>query len=427
MGITWYETDAAMEGDPLIEAMSYNAAMAAEAASDQEAAPSSTPSPTRCFRLSSLLGETADPLYEDGFDGETDTLGERDEFLPALIPFAAPLIGRGIKALGSLLCSNPRTRSPANVLPTVAAETAYDMRSLGRRPTSRDVAAAMARRTTRVLGNPTALPQTMRQNRVIAARAQARPPHVHGNRADRMGTMGTAGAAPGNRAGMRRYGIFYAPPARDSRTGRRVVGYMLRPIYASSRGRYERFPSADRCTEKGVGSPHGRCQPDRPGGSRIRILDRGSQGARHCWHPGPGPQRRAAIRRERGRLRSGPGAEHPAARGGTAPVPGRRVRHGPGQPDRGPHPRGESAAGTPATAIAGPRRRDRSLRSGCRGAIDQPTTCSPPCCGTRIAPGWPSSTSSASGPFTSSCSGSGSPASAHCCWPPIASPSTAIR
>ncbi len=94
-------------------------------------------------------------------------------------------------------------------------------------------------------------------------------------------------------------------------------------------------------------------------------------GARHSWHPGPGPQRRAAIRRERGRLRSGPGAEHPAARGGTAPVPGRRVRHGPGQPDRGPHPRGESAAGTPATAIAGPRRRDRSLRSGCRGAIDQ--------------------------------------------------------
>ena len=36
---------------------------------------------------------------------------------------------------------------------------------------------------------------------------------------------------------MRRYGIFYGPPAPDSRTGRRVVGYMLRPIYSSSRGR----------------------------------------------------------------------------------------------------------------------------------------------------------------------------------------------
>ncbi len=77
--------------------MSYNAAMAAEAASDQEAAPfidamAKLAGPV----LSSLLGETADPLYEDGFDGETDTLGERDEFLPALIPFAAPLIGRGI-------------------------------------------------------------------------------------------------------------------------------------------------------------------------------------------------------------------------------------------------------------------------------------------------------------------------------------------
>ena len=88
--------------------------------------------------LSSLLGEAADPLYEDGFDGETDTLGERDEFLPALIPFAAPLIGRGITAVGSLLSRNPRTRSLLHALPKVVAETAYDMRRLGR-PTSRDV------------------------------------------------------------------------------------------------------------------------------------------------------------------------------------------------------------------------------------------------------------------------------------------------
>ena len=101
----------------------------------------------------------------------------------------------------------------------------------------------MARRTTRVLGNPTALPQTMRHNRVIAARAQARPPMSMGT-VRTMGTMGTAGAAPGNRGGMRRYGIFYAPRARDSRTGRRVVGYIweprerkLRPIYLHSRGR----------------------------------------------------------------------------------------------------------------------------------------------------------------------------------------------
>ena len=35
---------------------------------------------------------------------------------------------------------------------------------------------------------------------------------------------------------MRRYGIFYGPPAPASRTGRRVVGYVLR-IYSSSRGR----------------------------------------------------------------------------------------------------------------------------------------------------------------------------------------------
>ena len=246
---SWYETDAVMEGDPLMEAMSYNAAMAAEAASDQEAAPfidaiAELAGPG----LSSLLGETADPLYEDGFDGETDTLGERDEFFPALIPFAAPLIGRGIKALGSVLSSNPRTRRLLGALPTVAAETAYEMRSLGRQPTSRDVAGAMARGTTRVLGNPTKLSQTMRQNRAIAARTQARPAQtMRQNRvaaaraqaqpAMSMGAMGTDGAALGNRGGMRRYGIFYGPPARDSRTGRRVVGYMLQPIYSSSRGR----------------------------------------------------------------------------------------------------------------------------------------------------------------------------------------------
>ena len=242
---SWYETEAAMEGDPLMEAMSYNAAMAAEAASDQEAAPfidaiAELAGPG----LSSLLGETADPLYEDGFDGETDTLGERDEFLPALISFAAPLIGRGIQALGSLLSSNPRTRPLLGALPTVAAETAYEMGSLGRRPTPRDVAAAMARGTTRVVGNPTKLSQTMRQNRASAARAQARPPMSMGT-VRTMGTMGTAGAAPGNRGGMRRNGIFYGPSAPASRTGRRVVGYIweprertLRPIYLPSRGRH---------------------------------------------------------------------------------------------------------------------------------------------------------------------------------------------
>ena len=235
---SWYETEAAMEGDPLMEAMSYNAAMAAEAASDQEAAPFiDAVAELAGPGLSSLLGETADPLYEDGFDGETDTLGERDEFLPALIPFAAPLIGRGIKALGSVLSSNPRTRRLLGALPTVAAETAYEMRSLGRQPTPRDVAGAMARGTTRVLGNPTKLSQTMRQNRASAARAQARPPMSTGT-VRTMGTMGTAGAAPGNRGGMRRYGIFYGPRARDSRTGRPVIGYELRPIYSPSRGRY---------------------------------------------------------------------------------------------------------------------------------------------------------------------------------------------
>jgi hypothetical protein len=226
-----YEVDAAMEGDPLFEELHYNAAMAAEAGSDQEADPfigaiANLAGPL----LSSLMGETADPLYEDGFDGETDMLGERDEFLPALIPLAAPLIGRGIKALGSLFSRNRRTRRLVRALPKVAAETAYDMRRLGRRPTSRDVAASMARRTTRVLGNPTALSRTMRQNRVIAARAQARP----ATSMRPMGTMGMAGAAPMNRGGMRRYGIFYSPLAPASRSGRRVVGYALRPIYAGS-------------------------------------------------------------------------------------------------------------------------------------------------------------------------------------------------
>ena len=233
---SWYETDAAMEGDPLMEAMSYNAAMAAEAASDQEAAPfidaiAELAGPV----LSSLLGETADPLYEDGFDGETDTLGERDEFLPALIPFAAPLIGRGIKALGSLLSRNPRTRSlwarcrrwlPKPPTTCVASGGSPPHATWRRRwPGARPASSAIRPRCRRRCGRTGSSPRAPRRDRPCPW-----------ERADH-GTMGTAGAALGNRGGMRRYGIFYGPPARDSRTGRPVVGYELTPIYSSSRGR----------------------------------------------------------------------------------------------------------------------------------------------------------------------------------------------
>ena len=246
------------------------------------------------------------------------------------------------------------------------------MRSLGRRPTSRDVAAAMARRTTRILA---IRPRCRRR----CGRTGSSP---RAPKRDRRRRWGRTGSSP--RAPRRNRPCPWEPWERPGRaeSGRHApLWHLLRPVRAGQPHRTPRrrlyaaadlfvLPrsqlaprtSADRCTEKGVGSQHGRWQPDHPGGSRVRILDRGRRGASYSWLPGPGPRHRAAIRRERGRLRAGPGAEHPAARRGAAPVPGRRVRHGPGQPDRGPHPRGESAAQTPATAIAGSRRRDRSLR-----------------------------------------------------------------
>jgi hypothetical protein len=229
---TWYETDATMEmeGDPgLMEELHYNAAMAAESSSDQEADPfigaiANLAGPL----LTSVMGESAaDPLYEDGFaDGEDGYLGERDEFLPALIPLAAPLISRGIGALGTLFSKSSKTRRFTRALPEVAAETARDLGRLGRRPTSRDVAATMALGTTRLLGNPTTLSRAMRQNRVIAARAQTRP-----------ATAGGMAPRSQGQGRMRRSGIIYSDAMPSQQPGRRVVGYVLRPIYSGTRVR----------------------------------------------------------------------------------------------------------------------------------------------------------------------------------------------
>jgi hypothetical protein len=216
-----FEVDASMEVDSgLMEELHYNAAMAAESESEQEAdqfigAIASLAGPL----LSNLLGESADPLYEGGFaDGEGAYLGERDEFLPALIPFAAPLIGKGVRALGKVLSRNRGTRRLVRALPQVAAGTAKDLSRLRRPPTARDVAVALARRTARAVGSPTAVARTMRQNRAIAARAQGRPAY--------------GGSAPRGSYATRRYPIYGG-----SRGRRRVVGYILRPVYAAPRAR----------------------------------------------------------------------------------------------------------------------------------------------------------------------------------------------
>lgn len=222
-GEGWYETDPLMEVDAgLMEELHYNAAMAAEAESEAAAdqfigAIANLAGPL----LGSLLGETGDPLYEEGF-GENDleyaALGERDEFFPLLAGLAKPLLKKGIGAIGKALIRRRATRRLVRTLPRVAAGAARDLSRLRRRATPRDVAVALARRTARTFGNPAVVARAIRQNRTIAQRAQSRP--AFGGTAWRPAT--------------RRYPIYsgFAPGRR-----RRVVGYILRPIYAAPRVR----------------------------------------------------------------------------------------------------------------------------------------------------------------------------------------------
>ena len=174
--------------------------------------------------------EEADPFLGDivgGLLGESDMEDlegydrERDEFFPLiaaaapLLAKAVPLIGRGVKAVGKLMRGRRATRPAIRALPRIAANTAASLarqaRS-GRQITPRNVAATMARQTTRALSTPRRFNRVARQNRTAAARAQARPAGIGAGAA----SIARPGAGPRRRRGP-------------------VIGYI--PVYAPRRAR----------------------------------------------------------------------------------------------------------------------------------------------------------------------------------------------
>jgi hypothetical protein len=230
-GELWYESDTSYEYGPIepevLDEMHYNAYQAAESGSEYEADPfiANLVGPL----VSGLLSGESDPSYEDLYeDGEGAYDHERDEFLPALLPLAMPLISKGVGAIGKMLNKNKTTRKLTRCLPQVLKESANEVQNLGRPPTQRDVAGILGRQSARAFGSPRAVGRNFRQNRIAASRAQARPAGARWNGAPRPGSMMRQPMAPSYGRG---YGLG---PVRGRRRGP-VVGYMLKPIYANSR------------------------------------------------------------------------------------------------------------------------------------------------------------------------------------------------
>lgn len=230
-GESWYESESSYEYGPIdpevLDEMHYNAYQAAESGSEYEADPfiADLVGPL----VNGLFSGESEGSFEDLFeDGEGTYDHERDEFLPALLPFAMPLITKGIGAIGKMLNKNKTTRKLTRCLPQVLKESVNEVENLGRRPTQRDIAGILGRQSARAFGSPQAVARNFRQNRIAASRAQARPASARWNGASRPGAMMPRRTGPS-------YGRGYGPgPARGRRRGP-VVGYLLKPIYASSR------------------------------------------------------------------------------------------------------------------------------------------------------------------------------------------------
>lgn len=209
-----------------LDEMHYNAYQASEANSEAEGDPfiADLIGPV----LSALTGETS-PSYEELFEEEAG-MYERDEFLPALLPLAMPLISQGIGAIGKVLNKKKSTRKLTRCLPKVLKESLEEAESYGRPLNRRDVAGIVGRNTARTFGNPTAVSRALRQNRIAASRAQMRPSSMRVQGPRRIGPAMPAPAGPyGARAPFGR-----ATPPRNRRRGP-VIGYMLKPIYAAPR------------------------------------------------------------------------------------------------------------------------------------------------------------------------------------------------
>ncbi|MDQ3655572.1 MAG: hypothetical protein M3457_10890 [Chloroflexota bacterium] len=232
-----YESESSYEHgafDPeVLDEMHYNAYQAAEAESEFEADPfiADLVGPL----ISGLASGESDPSFEDLFeDGEIGHDYERDEFLPALLPLAMPLISKGVGAIGKMLSKNKKTRKLTRCLPKVLNETVYEVQNLRRQPTQRDVAAALGRQSARAFGSPQAVSRNFRQNRMAASRAQMRPSPVRRPGGPRPGSM-SRGPMDRPMRPSPSYGRSSSGAGGGGRRRGPVVGYMLKPIYARSR------------------------------------------------------------------------------------------------------------------------------------------------------------------------------------------------
>ena len=129
--------------------------------------------------IGGLFGGGGDEEYED-YEYE-DYEAEADQFLPFLVPaitsLAAPLIKKGVGALGKALFRRRRGRRGIPAIPRIAAKAGMALARQtrgGRRITPRQVAATMAQQATRTLANPRRLATALRGSRRGARRAQIR-------------------------------------------------------------------------------------------------------------------------------------------------------------------------------------------------------------------------------------------------------------
>ncbi|HEX5165618.1 MAG TPA: hypothetical protein VFV93_09505, partial [Thermomicrobiales bacterium] len=176
--------------------------------------------------ISNLLGgrrESGDFFDEEDWSGES-----RDEFLPALIPLAAPLIAKGVGAIGKMLSKGPKTRKFAAAAPKIATAAATKVArqaASGRPPTPQRIAATVGSEAARVLSSPTQLKKTVQQNRAIARRVSSGVPAASAVATRPNGN----GARPVPRPhGRAPYGAYGASGATRGRP--RVIGYL--PVYA---------------------------------------------------------------------------------------------------------------------------------------------------------------------------------------------------
>lgn len=189
-----------------------------------------------------VIGQVAAPLISnllsgnreggDYFDEEDWTAQEsRDEFLPALIPMAAPLIAKGVGAIGKLFSKRKKTRRFASAAPRIATGAATriaQQAARGRPPTPQRIAATVGSEAARVLANPRQLQRTVQKNRAIARRVSSGAPPMAA-----ISSRSTGASSNGSRSMSRSRGRAPYTASRSgggSRGRPRLIGYV--PVYA---------------------------------------------------------------------------------------------------------------------------------------------------------------------------------------------------